>query len=183
MAPKFLLVDDDKDFIAITKSHIKKGGYDVEVAYNGQKCLKKARSSKPDVILLDVMLPGESGFDVCKKLKSDEKTKSIPVILLTSYVKDVCNMIYKHKDLETEADDYMGKPVNPERLLQSISGLIDNFNSTKREQKVDSSESNKLIKVEKELKPGFLLKNKQQAKAIFYPNEFVALKAFSDGSK
>lgn len=183
MAKKILLVDDDKDFLSITRSYIKKGGYDVEVAYNGQKCLKKARSSKPDLILLDVMMPDQSGFDVCKKLKSDKNTKSIPVILLTAHVNDACNMIYRHEDLETEADDYMGKPVNPERLLQLISELIDDSDSTMREQSIDLSENNKLIKIEKELKSDFPLKNKQHAKATFYANEFVALKAFSDGSK
>lgn len=92
-------------------------------------------------------------------------------------------MIYKHEDLETEADDYMGKPVNPERLLQLISELIGDSDSTIREQSVDSSESNKLIKIEKELKSDFPLKNKQHEKAPFYANEFIALKAFSDGSK
>ena len=176
MAKKILLVDDDRDFLSIAKSHIKKGGYDVEIAYNGKQCLKKVRSGKPDIILLDVMMPGQNGFDVCKKLKSDKNTKSIPVILLTAHVKDVCNMIYKHGDSGTEADDYMGKPVDFERLLKSVNGLIGVYNK-------DSEIKDKKVRGEKELKSGLTLEKEQPQKEPCFFNDFTVLKAASDGTK
>ena len=105
MAKKILLVDDDVDFITITQAQLQKSGFDVEVAYNGEECLEKVTKNNPDLILLDVMMPGKDGFDVCEKLKTDEETKRIPIILLTAQKKNECNIMFKkHQDLEIEAD-------------------------------------------------------------------------------
>lgn len=116
MAKKILLVDDDIDFVEITKSQLRKGGFDVEVAYNGEECIEKVKKDKPDLILLDIMMPVMNGYDTCLKLKSNEETKTIPVILLTSLAKD--------NKLESKADDYIQKPPNYEDLIKSINALI-----------------------------------------------------------
>ena len=125
MAEKILIVDDDYDFISITKSQIEKGGYNVEVAYDGKECLKKVHRNKPDLIILDVMMPGLNGYDTCAELKSDEKTRSIPVILLTAVVKNLRTTTYTQRQgLETEADDYLTKPPDTEVLLGTIKKFI-----------------------------------------------------------
>lgn len=184
MAKKILLVDDDKDFITISKLSIKNAGYVVKVARNGKECLKKARSDKPDLILLDVMLPGENGIDVCKKLKSDVKTKSIPVILLTSYVKDVCSMLYKHEDLKTEADDYIRKPVDYKKLLDSVRELTGGYHKEfQGERRKKTGDSDKNVQREKELKSGFTQKREQPSKEPYFNYDFVMLKATAEGRK
>ncbi len=125
MAKKILIVDDDYDFISITKSLIEKEGHNVEVAYNGKECLEKVRKSGPDLIVLDVMMPGLNGYDTCTELKSDEKTKYIPVILLTGVAENLGTSTYtRRQGLETEADDYIPKPPDPEALLGAIKKLI-----------------------------------------------------------
>lgn len=125
MAKKVLLVDDDADFMTITTSQIEKGGYDVDAAYSGKECLEKVRKNKPDLILLDVMMPGLNGYDTCTELKSDEKTRYIPVILLTAVAKNLRTTTYTQRQgLETEADDYLTKPPDPEVLLGTIKKLI-----------------------------------------------------------
>ena len=116
MSIRILLVDDDIDFVAITKSQLCKGGFYVDVAYNGEECLKKVKKDRPDLILLDIMMPILDGYDTCLKLKSNEETKTIPIILLTSLAKD--------NKLETQADDYIKKPPDYDDLIKSINALI-----------------------------------------------------------
>ena len=128
---KNLLVDDDDDFVTITKSHLQKAGFDVVVAYNGKEGIGKARTEGPDIILLDVVMPDQDGFDVCERLKRDENTRIIPVIMMTSQVRDTCNSMYKGREyLVAEADDYMRKPMDYSKLLKSISDLINTFDKT-----------------------------------------------------
>jgi two-component system alkaline phosphatase synthesis response regulator PhoP len=125
MAKKILLVDDDIDFVEITKSQLRKGSYDVEVAYNGEECLEKVKKGKPDLIIMDVMMPVVNGYEACEILKSDERTKSIPVILLTAVAKNVTKTTYTPRQgMETEADDYIPKPPVYEDLIKSINALI-----------------------------------------------------------
>lgn len=130
MAKKILIVDDDEDFVAITSAYIRKGGYDVDVAYSGEECLRRVQQNRPDVILLDVMMPSVNGYDTCTELKSDEKTRAIPVILLTAVAKNVPKTTYTHRQgMETEADDYMIKPPSCDALLSSINALIGERNA------------------------------------------------------
>lgn len=125
MAKKILLVDDDIDYVAITKSQLCKGGFDVEVAYNGEECLKKVKKDRPDLIVLDVMMPVLNGYDVCEILKSDENTKGISVILLTAVAENVTKTNYtRRQGIENEADDYVKKPPVYNDLIKSINALI-----------------------------------------------------------
>jgi len=125
MGKKILLVDDDPDFVEAVSLILKPKKFDVVTAYNGIEGLKKAKSEKPDLIVLDVMMPEKDGYAVCRELKSDPKMSHIPVLLLTAVASHVPTTRYTQEmGLETEADDYLDKPVEPEVLVKRIEGLL-----------------------------------------------------------
>jgi two-component system alkaline phosphatase synthesis response regulator PhoP len=122
---KVLLVDDDPDFVEAVKVIVESGGYDVRVAYDGKEGLEAVDEEKPDLIVLDVMMPVMNGHECCAKLKGDEATAKIPVILLTAVADRVTTSTYTHRDmLESEAEDYMPKPVEPKELLELIKNWL-----------------------------------------------------------
>ena len=84
MPKKILLVDDEQAIVDLLGAMLAQNGYEVVTALSGKSCLKKASENKPDLIILDVLMPDVDGFEVCKLLKEDETTKNIPVIMLTS---------------------------------------------------------------------------------------------------
>ena len=116
-----LLVDDDPDFVEAVKVIVESGGYEVQVAYDGEEGLEAVAAKRPDLIVLDVMMPVMNGHEACDKLKADDATKDIPIILLTAVADRVTTSNYTHRDmLESEAEDYMPKPVEPKELLERI---------------------------------------------------------------
>ncbi|MFH0784516.1 MAG: response regulator [Pseudomonadota bacterium] len=118
---KILLVDDDPDFVEAVRVIVESGGYEVRVAYDGQEGLDAVAEEKPDLIVLDVMMPVMNGHAACARLKADKTTASIPIILLTAVADRVTTSTYTHRDmLESEAEDYMPKPVEPVELLALI---------------------------------------------------------------
>lgn len=118
---KVLLVDDDPDFVEAVQTIVEKAGYQVAVAYDGQEGLEEVAKNRPDIIILDVMMPVMDGHAACAKLKADPATAGIPVILLTAVADRVTTSTYTHRDmLESEAEDYIPKPVEPEVLLSRI---------------------------------------------------------------
>jgi CheY-like chemotaxis protein len=120
-----LLVDDDPDFVEAVRVIVESGGYDVEVAYDGQEGLEAVAKQKPDLIVLDVMMPVMNGHEACAKLKESSETKEIPIILLTAVADRVTTSTYTHRDmLESEAEDYMPKPVEPNELLERIKSWL-----------------------------------------------------------
>lgn len=120
-----LLVDDDPDFVEAVKVIVENGGYNVRVAYDGQEGLEAVEEALPDLIVLDVMMPVMNGHEACAKLKGDEKTAEIPIILLTAVADRVTTSTYTHRDmLESEADDYIPKPVEPKELLALIESWL-----------------------------------------------------------
>jgi two-component system alkaline phosphatase synthesis response regulator PhoP len=122
---KVFLVDDDPDFVDAVKSVVEADGYDVEVAYDGKECMEKVDQVKPDLIILDVMMPEMNGHEACKALKEKPETSEIPVILLTAVASRVTSSKYTHRDmLESDAEDYIPKPVEPEVLLARIKDWI-----------------------------------------------------------
>ncbi|MEE8480267.1 MAG: response regulator [Desulfobacterales bacterium] len=122
---RILVVDDEPDFCTIVQVQLEKEGFEVELAYNGEEGLEKIRANPPDVIVLDVMMPGKDGYEVCKELKADEKYADIPVILLTAVASHVTSTRYSHADgMSTEADDYIAKPASAEEITQSIRRLL-----------------------------------------------------------
>ena len=122
---KILLIDDDPDFVEAVKVIVENGGYDVTVAYDGEEGLEAVAAEKPDLIVLDVMMPVMNGHECCAKLKADPATAKIPVILLTAVADRVTTSTYTHRDmLESEAEDYMPKPVEPKELLNLIKNWL-----------------------------------------------------------
>jgi two-component system alkaline phosphatase synthesis response regulator PhoP len=120
-----LLVDDDPDFVEAVKVILEKGGYDVNVAYDGKEGLEAVAEQRPDLIVLDVMMPVMNGHETCAKLKGDESTSDIPIILLTAVADRVATSTYTHRDmLESEAEDYMPKPVEPDELLDRVKSWL-----------------------------------------------------------
>jgi two-component system, OmpR family, alkaline phosphatase synthesis response regulator PhoP len=122
---KILLVDDDPDFVEAVRVIVESGGYEVRVAYDGQEGLEAVAEEKPDLIVLDVMMPVMNGHAACARLKADKATASIPIILLTAVADRVTTSTYTHRDmLESEAEDYMPKPVEPAELLALIKSWL-----------------------------------------------------------
>jgi two-component system alkaline phosphatase synthesis response regulator PhoP len=122
---KILLIDDDPDFVEAVKVIVENGGYDVTVAYDGEEGLEAVAAEKPDLIVLDVMMPVMNGHECCAKLKADPATAKIPIILLTAVADRVTTSTYTHRDmLESEAEDYMPKPVEPKELLNLIKNWL-----------------------------------------------------------
>jgi len=121
---KILLVDDDPVFVEATKA-VLESKYRVITACNGEEGLEKARKEKPDLILLDVIMPVKDGFQVCGQLKKDPELAGIPVLMLTSYAqhKGETN-IPVDAGLELEAEGYLEKPVSPGALLQQVGSLL-----------------------------------------------------------
>jgi CheY-like chemotaxis protein len=104
---------------------VESGGYDVKVAYDGKEALEAVKQEKPDLIVLDVMMPVMNGHETCARLKDNKDTAKIPIILLTAVAERVTTSTYTHRDmLESEAEDYMPKPVEPTELLELIKSWL-----------------------------------------------------------
>lgn len=117
---KILLVDDDVDFVEATKT-ILESKHEVIVAYEGDDALEKARRQKPDLVLLDIIMPVKDGFSAAEQFKKDPELRKIPVIMLTSFsAKKGETSIPVSRGLELNAEDYVSKPVSPQELLSMV---------------------------------------------------------------
>lgn len=112
-----LVVDDEKPIVDIVKINLQKNGYRVIEAYDGIEAVSKAISEEPDLILLDVMLPGQDGFSVCKKIR---ETSAVPIIMLTARDEEVDKIL----GLELGADDYMTKPFSIRELIARVKAIL-----------------------------------------------------------
>lgn len=117
---KILLVDDEKDLVETVSFRLEAFGYKVIPAYDGKEALEKAKKDKPDLIILDLMLPKIDGYKVCRMLKFDEKYKNTPVIMFSARAQD------SDKELgrQVGADDYITKPFDAAVLLEKIKSLL-----------------------------------------------------------
>jgi len=116
MPKKILVIEDYHETAQLIENIFKMKGFEVVLAYDGASGLEKAAAEKPDLILLDVMMPGMSGVEVCKKLKSDPATSKIPVVMVS--VKTASEDIGEGK--EAGADDYVVKPFDPADLVKIV---------------------------------------------------------------
>jgi len=118
---KILLVDDDMDFVEATKVILESKPYEVIVASDGDEGLRKAKAEKPDLILLDVIMPVKDGFTAAEQLKKDPQLRKIPTLMLTAFAaKGVETSIPVSRGFTLEAEDYIDKPVSPEELLARV---------------------------------------------------------------
>jgi two-component system phosphate regulon response regulator PhoB len=115
-----LIVDDEEDVLELVRYNLNKEGYRTETATSGEEAMTKARAKLPDLIILDLMLPGIDGLQVCKNLKSDAKTQNIPVIMLTAKGEETDIVA----GLELGADDYVTKPFSPKVLIARVRRIL-----------------------------------------------------------
>lgn len=120
MAATVLVVDDEKDLVELVKYHLEKEGLKCLEARDGETALQVARERTPDLIVLDLMLPGVDGLEVCRKLRKDPKTSSIAIIMLTAKAEEVDRIV----GLEMGADDYMVKPFSPRELVARVKAVL-----------------------------------------------------------
>ncbi|GAI04730.1 unnamed protein product [marine sediment metagenome] len=122
---KILIVDDDPDFVVATKVVLESKPYEVIVAYDGDEGLKKVREERPDLIILDVIMPMKDGFMVCQQLKRDPQLSSIPVLMLTAFSEKFGETsLSLSQGLTLEAEDFIDKPVTPAELLLRVERLL-----------------------------------------------------------
>ena len=117
MAATILVVDDEKNIVQLARLYLNKEGFRVEAAYDGAQALEKARTLRPDLIVLDIMMPEPDGLEVCRELR---KTSNVPIILLTARDDDIDRIV----GLELGADDYVTKPFNPRELVARVKAVL-----------------------------------------------------------
>ncbi|MFC1951554.1 response regulator [Chloroflexota bacterium] len=117
MTKKILVVDDEKRIVEILKAYLERDGYQVIIAYDGHSALELAQSSLPDLIILDLMLPEVSGWDVCRELR---KESDVPIIMLTARDDTTDKII----GLELGADDYVTKPFDPKEIISRVRAVL-----------------------------------------------------------
>jgi DNA-binding response OmpR family regulator len=120
MNPRILIGDDEEDVLALLNTNLSRAGFAVSQALSGAEVIARVREQRPALIVLDVMLPELTGFEVCKLLKGDARTSSIPIILLTAKAQEIDRVL----GLELGADDYVTKPFSPRELVLRIQSLL-----------------------------------------------------------
>ena len=121
MPKKVLVVDDEPQIVLLVSGRLKANGFEVIEASNGEEGLRKAKSERPDLILLDIMMPGMDGYEVCAALKSDQRYKDIPIILFTAKAGEEAQRVGLE---DCGANGYVTKPFEPSALLSKISEFL-----------------------------------------------------------
>lgn len=129
--PYILVVDDNKITTKLLRRYLDANGYEAQEAYDGIECLEKVEERQPDAIVLDVMMPRLDGYDTARKLKSQEHTNHIPVVIVTA-LNDVANQL---KSIEAGADDFLSKPIEEKLLIAKVK-LLSSLNIERKKQKV-----------------------------------------------
>lgn len=117
---KILIVDDEKDIVKMLDYNLKKESFRTVLAYDGEEAIDLAKRDNPDLIILDLMLPGMDGLEVCKTLKKENKTARIPIIMLTAKAQEADKIV----GLELGADDYVTKPFSPRELIARVKAVL-----------------------------------------------------------
>ncbi len=117
---KVLIADDEPDILEIIKYNLSAEGYDVITAKDGSEAIDKAKSSRPDLIILDIMMPKKTGVEVCEYLRSQADFQETLIIFLTALSDETSHI----KGLETGADDYVSKPISPKVLISRVNALF-----------------------------------------------------------
>ena len=134
MKKNILIVEDEPDAVELLELHLKNAGYDVTLAEDGEEALRKIHKSIPDLVILDLMIPEINGLEVCKVIRKDPATESIPVVMCTAKASEIDKVL----GLELGADDYITKPFSPRELVLRVKNLL------KRNNKTQQTEKNKI---------------------------------------
>jgi DNA-binding response OmpR family regulator len=113
---RVLVVDEEADLLELISYDLKKEGFDVRAAANGEEASEAIRTESPDRVVLDLMLPGIQGMELCRILRADSRTSSLPVIMLTAKTDDLERVL----GLEMGADEYVTKPISPRELKEQL---------------------------------------------------------------
>lgn len=116
-APRILIVEDDVRLAELTQEYLEGNGFEISIESDGSKAVERINRENPDLIILDVMLPGEDGLSICRKVKMEKDT---PILMLTARTDDMDQVV----GLEMGADDYVAKPVRPRVLLARVRALL-----------------------------------------------------------
>ncbi len=117
---RILVVDDDKQIVRLIRSYLEQAGYQVLTAYDGETALHAIRREKPDLVILDLMLPDRDGWDITRLVRGDQTLAGLPIIMLTARVEDTDKII----GLELGADDYITKPFNPREVVARVRAVL-----------------------------------------------------------
>lgn len=117
---RILVIDDEPDIVDLISYNLKKEGYQVSAAQDGEEGLKRIRGGSFDLVILDLMLPGIQGMELCRILKNDSKTQSLPIIMVTAKGEEVDRVL----GLEMGADDYIAKPFSPRELAARVKAVL-----------------------------------------------------------
>lgn len=120
MAQRILVVDDDRQIVRLIRSYLEQAGMVTFAAYDGEEALKITRSEKPDLIVLDLMLPVRDGWEVIRVIRNDERYTSTPVLMLTARVDDTDKLM----GFELGTDDYLVKPFNPQEVVARVRAIL-----------------------------------------------------------
>jgi DNA-binding response OmpR family regulator len=121
MAKKVLIADDEPNILASLEFLMRKGGYEVRLARNGEEALATAREFRPDLVLLDVMMPLRSGYEVCRALRAEEATRGVKIVVLSAKGREA----EVSKGLSLGADAYVTKPFSNRELLRCVAELLE----------------------------------------------------------
>jgi DNA-binding response OmpR family regulator len=117
---RILVVDDDRDIVRLVRSYLEKAGYEILTAYDGETALRVLQAEKPQLLILDLMLPDRDGWDVARAVRSDPQLGRTPIIMLTARVEDDDKIV----GLEIGADDYITKPFNPREVVARVRAVL-----------------------------------------------------------
>jgi len=120
MAERILVVEDDPDILELLRLNLSQAGFEVTTAKNGDDALAALRRSQPDLVLLDLMLPGRSGTEVCREIRGDDRLRATPVIMLTAKSEEIDRVV----GFELGADDYVTKPFSPRELVLRVTAVL-----------------------------------------------------------
>lgn len=118
--PRILIVEDDGDIAALMHRYLEKGGFSVDVRTSGDEAMRHVAEQPPDLLVLDVMLPGMSGLDICRAVRANERTADIPIIMVTARAEESERI----GGLDIGADDYLAKPFSPGELVARVRALL-----------------------------------------------------------
>ena len=120
MNQRILVVDDDKQIVRLVQSYLEQAGYAVLTAYDGAAALRTIRTERPDLVVLDLMLPDQDGWSITRIVRADASQANLPIIMLTARVEDTDKIV----GLEIGADDYVAKPFNPHELVARVRAVL-----------------------------------------------------------
>ena len=129
MSERILVVDDEPDLLELVRLNLSQAGFQVDTAASGSEAMKSLQAARPDLMVLDLMLPDLSGTDLCRKLRSDPKYAELPIIMLTARADEVDRVV----GFELGADDYVTKPFSPRELVLRVRAVLRRRNTSAKE--------------------------------------------------